>query len=833
MKEKVNKLWVTVVDFQLKYRLFILLLLALVTVLSFYSIVTKLTVKTDFFEIYPPKHEYIKLYKEFRGMFGSANVLSIILEKKDGDIYNPATMKKITELTLGILKIKGCNPIQVSSIAHPSVKQVVIDSQGIGLYSLMYEGVPETPAECEKLKKAVYANEGLRGFYVSFDDKSTALYAGFWEEGVDLLYLYNTVKKLVESIEDENHKCYVAGYPMLYAWISHYRPQIYFILSITVLSMIVLLVIYFRKLGGVLIPLVSGAVSAIWGLGFASAVGINIDPLLLVVPILLSARALSHSCQCLERFHQEFLETRDKKAALVKAYSALYPPALLAIITDGLGVLTIAIATIPLMQKLAYFSSFWIISIFIAVVVLNPIIISYWYSPSPDDERLKQKEISLETMTKKTAYTVFTNILYKLSGPRAKWGVGFFVLVLIFGGGAITTRYLKVGDSSAGGAILYADHEYNMAMQKMNNDFAGASQLIVVLEGKKEVLEEKVDYSRFKGRSIMERVGEESGEADQFTVAQGAIKDRNSLRLLEELGIYMKHEVANVGGAISFADLVRKTYRMYHEGSPKWDMVPKSRRDLGQIFFQLSASMRPGEIARFVSLPEYQNATVTAYLRGYNHKSIKEAIAKIKEFQVRIDNDPDARVRLRLAAGILGILAAVNEEVEWSYWAILVVIFFTTFLLCSFTYRSFKAALILLIPLAVSQVACELVMLMLNIDLNIDSLPVTAIGVGIGIDYGIYLMSRLKEECMVQNDFDKARLTALLTTGRVIMFTALTLGIGVGFWMFSVMKFCAEMGLLIFLLMVFNMISALVLIPALSGIFKPVFVKNIGKEVAV
>jgi hypothetical protein len=726
-------------------------------------------------------------------------MLTIILERKgDGDIYNPETLKKVNELTLGVLSIKGCNPLQVNSISHPRVKQAVLNYQGIGLFPLMWPKVPETPAECEKFKKVVYSNEGIRGFYISLDDRSTVIYAGFWEEGVDLSYLFKEVTKLTASIEDENHKCYVAGYPMLYAWVSHYRGQIYLILTVTAAAMILLLIIYFRRAGGVLIPAISGIISAIWGLGFAAALGINIDPLLLVVPILLSARALSHSCQCLERFHQEFLECRDKEKAIVTAYSALYPPALLAIMTDGLGVLTISIATIPLMQKLAYFSSFWIISIFIAVVILNPVIISFFYSSSPEDNRLRAKEKELSVLTKKNAYAIFTNLIYRLSGQRAKWGVAVVVVVLLFGGGFVTTRYLKVGDSSAGGAVLYSDHPYNIAMQKMNTDFVGASRLIVVLEGKE----------------------------------REAIKDRDSLKIMEDLQSFMLHNIENVGGTLSLADLVRKIYRMYHEGNPKWDMIPQSKRDLGQIFWVLSASMAPGEMDQFVSLPDYTNSNVTAFLRKYSHDSIKSAIEKLKEFGEIVNSDTESKIQVRVAAGILGILAAVNEEVEWSYWAILVVIFSTTFILCSFTYRSFKAAFILLIPLAVSQVLCELIMLLFHIDLNIDSLPVTAIGVGIGIDYGIYLMSRLREECYVQNDFDKARLMALITTGKVIMFTALTMAIGVGFWVFSVMKFPAEMGLLILLLMIFNMISALVLIPALSGIFRPAFVKNIGKEVA-
>ena len=790
MKEKVTIFWVRLVAFELRHRFSILFLMTAITALAAYSLVTRLEIKTDFFEIYPQEHEYIKLYKEFRPMFGSANVLTIILERKGGgDIYNPETLRKITELTEGVLRIKGCNPIQVNSIAHPRVKQIVLDYMGVGLYPLMRDQ-PKTLEECEEFKEIVYSNEGIRGFYVSLDDRSTALYAGFWEEGVDLSVLFKEVRKLAASIEDEDHECHVGGYPMLYAWVSHYRPQLYLILSVTVLAMILLLIVYFRRAGGVVIPLISGIISALWGLGFAAALGINLDPLLLVVPILLSARALSHSCQCLERFHQEYVSCGNKKDAIVTAYSALYPPALLAIVTDGLGVLTISIATIPLMQKLAYFSSFWIISIFVSVMVLNPIIISLFYSPFLEDKRLKVKQEEVSVLSRRSAYAIFTNLLYRLSGEKARWAVAVVAGVLILGGGFITTKYMRVGDSSAGGAVLYPDHPYNIAMEKMNKDFAGASRLVVVLHGKE----------------------------------REAIKCRESLKVMEKLALFMRYNIENVGGTLSLADLVRKVYRMYHEGYPKWDMIPQKRRDVGGMFWILSVNMTPGEMDQFVSLPDYTNSNVTAFLRGYSHKSIKSAIAKLKEFAGVVNADPESKIKVRLAGGILGILAAVNEEVGWSYWAILAVIFSTVFILCVCTYRSFKAAFILIVPLAVSQVLCELIMLLFHIDLNICSLPVTAIGVGVGIDYGIYLMSRLREECLVQGDFETARLIALVTTGKVIMFTALTLAIGVGFWLFSVMKFNAEMGLLILLLMIFNMISALVFIPALSGILRPSFV---------
>jgi hypothetical protein len=607
-----------------------------------------------------------------------------------------------------------------------------------------------------------------------------------------LLNLYKDVQKLATSVEDENHKVHIAGYPMLYAWVAHYLKEIWFILSVNLLAKFVLLVIYFRTIRGLVIPTASMLMSIIWGLGFASFMGFNLDPLLFVVPLLLSSRALSHSCQCMERYQQEYAVSRDVNKAVVTAYSALYPPATLAIVTDGMGILCVAIATIPLIQKLAFFSSFWIISIYVSVVVINPIILSFMGPPKVRKADLEaQEEISPE-QGKKGVYGRAINFLYLLSGPRAKWVVLGVIVFLLFGGGYLTTTYLTVGDSSAGAAILYPDHPYNIARKKMNTDFVGASRLIVVAKGKED----------------------------------GAIKHKKTLATLERLGIFMKRKIDHVGGTESITDLVQALFAMYHEGHPKWAMVPEKKRDLGAMYFIMSLNMQPGELDRYVNLPDYTHANVTAFLRDYDSKVIKNAIAKVKEFKQQVEADKESKIELMLAGGILGILAAVNEEVEWSYWAILLAIFTSTFLLCLFAYRSAKAALILIIPLAAAQISSELLMLLLNIDLNINSLPVAAIGVGLGIDYGIYLLSRLREESLAGVDFDRARYVALATTGKVIIFTAFNLSVGVSFWLLSAVKFQAEMGLLIGTLLWFNCISALVFIPALTGILRPDFVRR-------
>jgi len=760
--------------FVLQHRAWVLLAVILTTVF-FLAEISRLKLAKDFFSIYPPGHPYIQLYKQYRKMFGSANVLVCAVEVKEGDIYNLETIGKIDRITTALLDTDGCNPMQVISLTHPKLKNVRVSGWGVKMEPVMWPDFPRDQEDLDRMRHAVYTNEGIRGFFVSADDKAAAIFAGFWEEGVDPAGLYERIREIQAREEDANHTIYFTGYPGLYAYIYHLAPQVYFVLAATVVLMIGLLFFYFRTWQGVFVPVVSAGVSAIWGLGFASLLGISLDPLILVVPLIITARALSHSVQSMARFREEYLRLEDKEKAILKAYSELISPATLSIVTDGIGVLLISISTIPLMRNLGFFCSFWIVSMFVSVPTLNPIILSFMKPP---------KRARIESRSWGRLYSSLAALLVKTSEGRSRWVIfGMIGIVLVLGAG-YSVR-LKVGDTEIGAALLFSDHPYNQAYRFFNSKFVGANQLVIIAEGRE----------------------------------QGAIRDPESLRAIEDFQQYMEVE-GGAGGSLTITRLIKRVYRMFHEGHPKWHMLPEDPRHLTQIGSLMTSNMAPGEMDRWVDL-SWTNATITCFYKDYNNELIHEAIAKAKAF---IEANPMERIRFRLAGGLLGVLAAVNEEVEYSYWASLIAVFVVVFLLCVVSFRSFMAGFVLIIPLAISQILCEAFMLWKGIDMNINSLPVAAIAVGIGIDYGIYLVARISEEYQETGDYTVANRRAVETTGRAIIFTATTLVAGVIFWVFIDLKFQAEMGLLLGLLMFLNMVNALVFIPALVTIFKPRFV---------
>ncbi len=400
--------------FLLKYSGTVALIVTAIT-LYFMAAVTQMRLHTEFFDFYPKfrttynafqacqeegnsniascfgnavinpgPDPYIQIYNDFREMFGSANMMSVILEVKDGDIYNPETLQKLDRITKHITNAKGVVPYQIASIAHPKVRSITTRAGALEIRELYYPGVPQTQADAERVRFGVHSTKGVRGLYTSMDDTAAVVHAGFWEEELDFNFLYNHMTQLKEAEQDDRHNIYITGFPWLYTSVLRYTTQVLLVFLATTLSLAFLLYVYFRTFTGVWVPIFSALLSCVWGLGIAVLLGFNLDPLVLVIPVFLTARALSHSVQSMDRYHEEYYRSGDKEKAIVDSYGHLFPPAIASIITDGIGLLVVAVAPIPLIQKVAIFASFWVVSIFISVVTLHPIILK-WINPPPQE----------------------------------------------------------------------------------------------------------------------------------------------------------------------------------------------------------------------------------------------------------------------------------------------------------------------------------------------------------------------------------------------------------------------------------------------------------------
>jgi uncharacterized protein len=753
------------------------LALALAITLFLTSQLAHTTIQMNFLDLYPPSHPYLQLYKKHARMFGSSNVLLVAVEVREGDIFTVETLNKIDRLTLALMATPGVNPWQVLSISHPKVRNIRVTSAGIDLKPLFSFGPPKTPQDAAWIKKAVYTNEGILDFLVSRDNKAALLTAGFWETGLDFGRITEHLFRLQAQESDANHTIYMTGFPMLFCWIFNYKPWIFAITGLTVLAIAALLWFYFRTLQGVLMPLFSGGLSSLWALGFAGFLGFTIDLLMIVVFLLITARALSHSVQSMERYHEEYFRLGDKDLAIRRSYLSLFSPALVSIASDGLAILSLAVARIVAMQQLAIISSFWIFTITISVVTLHPILLSLLLPPRRDPkagQRLSGKVV-----------TGINRALVRVSRGQVRYATAAsFALALLVG--VYYSRQLKIGDVSIGKTLFYADHPYNLAYDRViEKGFVSIAQLTIIAEGREP----------------------------------GVFRQIDALNALERFQRYMEHNNPTAGGSASGVDTIRQLYQMFEEGVPKWAILPSEPRHIGNLLgFFLQTAGAPG-LERLVDR-DLQNATITIYFRDDHRDTIVKALQRAKDY---IAANPVDNLDFRLACGLFGMLAAVNDEVEWSYQVNLYLVLATVFVLSFLTYRSLAGALIVMIPSIVAQPLTEAIMYWTQIDMNLNSLPVAAIGIGIGIDYGYYVLSRITEEYEHSGDVDQAIAETLMTTGRAVLFTGATLTTSVIFWLFFPMKFQAEMAFLLTVILFLHVVGALVFIPAMVSLFKPRF----------
>jgi predicted RND superfamily exporter protein len=812
--------------FLLRNRRGVAILVAVMTAFFAYSM-KDLRLHTDFFDFYPRRHPYIQFYNEFRRMFGTANVMNVILEVKKGDIYNPETLQKLDRITKFMINTKGVVPYQILSIAHPAVNSATVTQGSVQVRPVFYPGVPKTQEDAERVRFAVYANPNIRGVYVSHDDTAAVVNTGFWEEALDFQYLHDRMMELKRAEEDANHTIYITGFPWLYTSVLQYAQQLKFVFGFTFVALGFLLYAYFRTWTGIWVPIFSGILSSIWGLAIAALLGFSVDPLVLVIPIFLTARALSHSVQSMDRYHEEFYRLRDKHQAIVVSYSHLFPPAIASIVADGVGLLIVAVAPIPLIQKVAIFASFWVVSMFISVVTLHPIILSYINPPPPPDALAQQNTgpLSVGTATavlggiiaaavvvswmalvdgrwaflaitpiiawywltySERIYPAVTQLVINASEGSRRWvvigiTVALYLVLPIWG------WTLKVGDMTPGAALLFPDHPYNVAYKKLNEKFLGASQLILIADG----------------------------------MRPDGMKGEGALTAVDEMADHMQ-SVRGASRTITIVDIVKQLEGLQHDGDPKWALVPVNPKEISQVIYQFQQNAAANSLNMFLDSSGRYGSVITLF-RDYSHDIIMNSIAHAKEFA---DRYTGGEVRFRYAGGLFGILAAVNQAVESSYWINLGLIYFVVTFCLYLTYGSWYAAGILMIPVILSQLAAEALMVLIHIDLNVNSLPIAAAGAGVGVDYGIYHFSRMIDTYDEIGKLDEAVDYATATTGKAIIFTATTMVAGTIFFWLSDLKFQAEMGFLLALLMTFNTLGGLVVVPAFVKALRPSFLVN-------
>ena len=764
-----------VATFVVRKRATILAIIVLTT-LVFAYLSFKIEMYTAFSDLLPKDHPFIRVHNQFWKTFGGANVVMLSVEVADGDIFNVTVLEKIKKLTDMIERTPGVNNYQIFSIARQKVKDVRATAWGIEVQPVMWPSVPRSAEEMERLRNNVYANPTIVGRLVSEDGKAALITAAFHEERLDYAALFRRVQRAIHEVEDSKTRIYAAGEPILYGWIYHHLHSIGLITGLTCLSILSILILYYRNLNGVMIPVLSASITSIWGTGFTALMGYNFEPLILVVPFLIAARTISHSIQFRERFFEELERYGDKEKAAIESAAGLMMPGSVSIVTDAIGLTVLLVAPMPILTKLAIAGSFWVLSNLVTVVILDPILCCYFPMPRqlPKGGEGHWLEAPLRSMGRFCVHP---------SG-RVVVIAGFAGVILWSG---YWYQFLTVGDSRPGSPLLWPESQYNQSVRHINDKFQGTDHLYVIVQGQSE----------------------------------GSMK---SPQVLEKIEAFQRHMLGSphIGASDSLVDLTRQINTVLHYNDPRWGLLPRSSDEVGGILMVAEHGSEPGDFDRWVNY-NFQHGRVTFFLYDHKGDTLREVIGRAADF---IKHNPLEGAELKLASGYAGVLAAANEVIARSDKLTLGLMLLAQLAFCALGFHSLVAGLMFVGVVLMSNTFGMALMSYWNVGLNVNTLPVISLGIGFGEDYGIYIVSRAIEEYQRggRSDLNRALIDGVATAGKAVLYTAFLISASIAFWTFSPLRFQAEMGSQLLIILTMNMLGGLLLLPALIALTKPSFV---------
>ncbi|MGE0826071.1 MAG: RND family transporter [Candidatus Binatia bacterium] len=763
----------------IQWRVPVIILSVILTAFMGYQ-ASKLEMATAFNDLLPYRHPFIQVHFKFADQFGGANNVNVMLKVDKGDVFTKEILTKIYDMTQAMDRVFGVNHDQIASIGHRTTRYLTVLGGTIATPPVMRRP-PKTPEEVEEIKKICYNNDSIYGQLVSLNGQALLIKANFIEGRLDYRRIFDEIERtVVEPFATDEHTIWVAGEPQLYGWIYYYANEVFYIFIAATVFCWLLLYMYFHDWRGALRPTITGIISAMWGLGMQQMMGYSMDPLALVIPFFVTARAVSHSVQMHERYYEEYRKWNwDKEKAIIAAFAELFVPTMSGIVTDALGMLAIVVVPVVILQRIAISASIWVASVAISELLLNPIV--YYYLKAPEKEKvLTREEGFFQRFISACASWV-------VKPANAKAIIVFWVIAFLLS--LTQIRHLTFGDPTASTPLLHEDSPYNLSHLEIQKYFGGIEPLIIVVEGRdKDVL-----------------------------------KDPDLLRTMESFQRALERD-PDIGYSFSLADIVQSINMTFYDLQPRWSVIPREIPKISSLFFYYFAGAPPGETSRFLD-PSYTVSHVTFYAKNHQGDNVARMLHEAREF---VKNNPMEKADFRLAGGLIGVTGAANEEILKNDILMNALGFGTIFLIVMFTYRSVVASLVMMIGLFLANGVVNAYMGYRNIGINLQSLPIVTVGVGFGIDYALYIVSRSVEE--YKGDVSEAVQRGLATAGKAVAFTAITLVMATLLWAFSNIRFCSEMGLLLALWMTISFFGSCTFVPAALVLWHPKFFVRAAEE---
>ncbi|WP_042883158.1 efflux RND transporter permease subunit [Cupriavidus necator] len=751
-------------------RLLLLLCLAVTVALGFSA--TRLRLDPGFNKMIPLQHPYMQVFTKYASTFSGANTVLLSMRwKGDGDIYNAAFMDKLRHATDEVFFIPGVDRSRVFSLFTPNVRYTEVTEAGFRGDVVVPGRFSGTPAELDKVRRNV-ARSGQIGRLVSNDLKSALIRAELREtdpatgKAIDYGSVARQLEKIRAQFSGQDVEVNIVGFAKLVGDVEAGIAGVmgFFALAFAVTAL--LLWLYTRSLRISLLALVVALLPVGWLLGLLPLLGYGIDPMSILVPFLIFSIGVSHAVQMTNAWKQEVVQGHNALDSAGAAFRKLFIPGTVALLTNALGFMVIMRIEIDIVRELGITACLGVLLMIVTNKVFLPILLSY--------TRLEPSALARSQARRAQGNVGLWQKFGALARPAPALGV-FIAALALLAGGAIESRGLKIGDVGSGAPELRADSRYNRDSASIVSQYNIGSDALTV---------------------VVEPTGFDDG-CLHYPV----------MSAVERFEMHMRG-VSGVQSVVSVSSLAKVVIGANNEGNPRWEALPRSSQGLSQ-------GAKAYDPDNGMNTSNCQAIQVQIYTANHEGATIAHIIREIRRFTA---GDKTPNVAFRLAGGNIGVMAATNEAVEEAEVAMLLAIFGAITLLCLLTFRSWRAVLCIIVPLSLVSVLCNALMARLGIGLKVSTLPVITLGVGVGVDYGIYLYERIQHQIREEGQaLPQAFAEAMRQRGSAALFTALTMCIGVGTWAFAALKFQADMGILLAFMFLVNLFGAVSLLPALAA----------------
>jgi predicted RND superfamily exporter protein len=759
----------------------VLALFALITLgLGFFAV--RVHPDAAFDKLLPSHNAYIDTYKRVETQFGGGNVLLISLEAKDGDIFSEKYFDALRRLTDDVFFLPGVDRTHVSSLYTPDTRFAEVVEGG-------FNGGPVIPATFkpdakgfETVRANIYKS-GILGRLVANNFRSAVVSAKLNDvdpqTGAHLDYgkfadeLDHVIRAKYDTPTTQVH---ILGFAQAIGDIERGAQVIVLFFAISLAVAAVLLYIVSRSLYLTVAALACSLIAVMWQLGIITALGIGIDPISVLIPFLILAIGVSHGVQIALSNVRLVGEGKSALEAARGSFHNLLEPGAVALCLAVLTFVTVTTIPVPAIRELALTAAIGIAVLAVTNLLVLPVIASF---AGISMERIAAAQRGA------ARFEGFWRLLASLIAPRS--AVIICALTLAVAGGALLLGQPVVGDLHVGVPELRPDSRNNRDAAFFQNNYSiGVDVLQVFAEG-----------------------------------PANSCLDYDTVKRIDDLD-YRLHGVPGVRSTLFMGHLMRMVNVQYNEGNPKFNYLPHDSRVLGRdsSAFEASAGLANNDCS---AMP------LIIFLTDHKAGTIDRVINTIEAFAA---TPSKTKLRLELAAGNAGVIGATNIVVERAQLPMLGLVYGMIIVICLVVFRSVRAAICIVLPLAAVSILANAAMSVLGIGLKLSTLPVTALGVGIGVDYGIYKFSRLSYYMRRGYTLDAAYIQTLRETGSAVIFTGLSLSIGVATWAFSPLQFQADMGMLLTFMFFMNMAGAIVVLPAIIGVMDLIVPQKRPEDIA-